>query len=279
MLLPAFHALGKFGLSDELPEMKYLLDFRFDKDTPDAVIRWFDLATASHEQVLTLQDLIQRALAENKTHVCFERFVVGMMYDSLLHYDYHHGSVISHNLETIRNEFSRLYPRSNTRQNGCRLLILDRAENRFIVDVGRLLRLSAKTIRGNWSMVVEMFEHIPLSHQYKIIAETDILITVSGTGSHWALFLPEGAVSIVIKSHNRNVNDGICGHANHVKCFSVNSRRIEGDTAHEDLRDKGWIKKKDWPVVLNYAEMKNALLGARQHLQSDCLAIDPVSED
>lgn len=231
MLIPAFHALQTFGLQDQIPNMTYLLDLRYTYKwgSNDTIIEVFELATASRDRVLTLPDLIQKAREEKKTHVCFERFVVGMRHDTLLVGLDHPGhpagpDATSGMLEALRDEMSRLYPRPNSGQQTCRVLILDRQKTRVINDVGSLMRLSSSIFRGNVLVSVDIFDYASLIAQYKQITETHVLITVAGTGSHWAIFLPEGAASIVIKaSGNVDVNFNLCMVANHVKCFNVNS--------------------------------------------------------
>jgi len=98
---------------------------------------------------------------------------------------------------------------------------LSRAKQRFSQRVLDLVREFFS--KENWAVSTLSFDGLPISEQYDIIRQTSLFVSVSGTGSHWAAFLREGAVSIVIESRGFNANQGLCAVVPQVYCLSVNS--------------------------------------------------------
>ena len=111
-----------------------------------------------------------------------------------------------------------------------------------------------------WAVDVVSFEGRSVAEQYDVIRRASLLVTVSGTGSHWAMFLGEGTGSIVIKSNGYDVNEHICTILSSVFCLSVNSTAVNTTQS---------LQRAD--IYVEDVDMKRALQTAGQRLQhSQC---------
>lgn len=275
MLVPAFHALGKFGLMSPLSNVSFLLDLRFTfKWGSNSTIVGLFEAIVGSGRVMTLPKVIDGTLATNNTHACFKKIIVGMLHDNILcssaNCDVNEkGRAASRGMfEPLRNELFRQHPEyyAMLRKpvvNPCRVLILDRDANlgRRIGDFGIMARLVRKTFREDWLTHASFFETLNLRSQFAEIGRTAVLITIGGTGSHWAIFLPSNSVSIEIRARNKAVNKNICLVAKHLKCFEVGS-----------INDSA---KNSPDIFANITELESALRNARQYVEEteSCYAL------
>uniref|UniRef100_A0A061R0R4 Glycosyltransferase 61 catalytic domain-containing protein n=1 Tax=Tetraselmis sp. GSL018 TaxID=582737 RepID=A0A061R0R4_9CHLO len=190
------------------------------------IARSLTLATASPSRVLTLPELKKEAREKHKSHICFEKFVVGML-DAHVLTNQHHpapgpraevGMFVP-----LRRELHHYYPPVAPHVRRCRALILERLGNRHFGSLSKILRKARGAFTFGWYVTAEMFEYLTIKQQYNIISKTDVLVSAGGSGSHLALFLPETSVSIVVETRGYDVNENICKFASHMKCFAVKS--------------------------------------------------------
>ena len=127
-----------------------------------------------------------------------------------------------------------------------------------------------------------------LTNQYLTIRNSMMFVSVSGTGSHLAMFLPDGAVNIEIHYNNTlaPVNYGLCPVMSDLTCLSSDSycpANIPADEATErnlkarrQSRAKKFVRKivqsncKHESVRVNVESFSRAIEVAKKKLSNSC---------
>eukprot|EP00211_Chloroparvula_japonica_P007557 CAMPEP_0119158678 /NCGR_PEP_ID=MMETSP1310-20130426/53382_1 /TAXON_ID=464262 /ORGANISM="Genus nov. species nov., Strain RCC2339" /LENGTH=318 /DNA_ID=CAMNT_0007151303 /DNA_START=234 /DNA_END=1190 /DNA_ORIENTATION=- len=173
---------------------------------------------------------LSRLLAEYRTWVkpvCFSRFVVGLKYERIVQSftmtpwrPITVTDIRAFRDHVVSGHGARVLPEPD---RSCRILILDRdTTDRRLTNVRELAQaVSASTHLYDIEVRIEKFDGMTMVAQVAEIVAADVFISVSGTGSHMAVFLPDGAASIVITTANKaDVNVHLCQVATHLHCYN-----------------------------------------------------------
>lgn len=278
MVVPSFHALSRIGREPYFDSINFLIDTR-DDGTPRGnckmgkkVFQVFGFVSGHPDHVLSLDKLATESLRRGYTHVCFDELIVGMLCDSLLigrgkdgTYQPQGSHVVPGMVEPLRRQVMRTRGTLDTETGAsskrkCEATFLTRREGRGrnVLNFDTILDLARQSLsRKSWAVSSVSFDGLSLAEQYGIIRQTSLFVSVSGTGSHWAMFLHEGAVSIVIESRGYDVNMGLCTVVPSVYCLTVKS-------ASQTSKGKS-------DISVEYEDMKRALQAASQRLHhSQC---------
>lgn len=266
MVIPSFHALSRVGRRPQLSSTHFLIDFRGEGDMA-LLERGFGFFSGNPDNVLSLKTLAEESTRLGYTHVCFNEIVVGMLTDSLIATPDKKGFVRPlppdaslGMLEPLRRHVfrtHRVFDGENPTKQKCNATIIIRraGQGRNIVKRYLILDLVNEFFhKETWAVGVVDLQDLPLAEQYGVIGQTSLLISASGTGSHWATFLRDGAVSIVIKTRGYDVNENLCVVAPSVYCVSVESLPQNASEPNSN-------------VLVEHADMKRALVAARLRLQ------------
>lgn len=241
MAYPAYELLKSFGFHDNIT---ILIDYEPDDvgGSPQANIEILSLLG----KVIRVQDL-QKA-------TCFHDFYVGMK---------RHGIYGSQDLEGEGYRAFRdfVFYRNEMRHPAsvCRITILSRASNRRLVNE-KELRSRLQSEFGTVCIIKTIImEDMSLEAQIKEVSQTSILISVAGSGSHHAIWLPDqGASILILHPANINVNLGICSHSR-LNCYHSNASFLDEDRLSN--LDEEAIKKLD--VTCNIDDVTKQVREAR----------------
>ena len=104
----------------------------------------------------------------------------------------------------------------------CTITILNRqANNRRIGNLDKLIDIINEVFDRNvWHVQTVSFDHASMRSQYLTMQSTLLFISVSRTGSHLAMFLPVGAVSVELSfMEHKMVNCGVCAVLSSLSCY------------------------------------------------------------
>lgn len=111
----------------------------------------------------------------------------------------------------------------------CKITIMSRASDRRLMNEKELnSRLESEF--GTRCIVKRLImEGMSLETQIREISQTSILISVAGSGSHHAIWLPDqGASILILHPANINVNRGICHHSR-LNCYHSSASFLNED--------------------------------------------------
>ncbi len=308
MMVSAFHALVKMGFEDNIlsGSIKYLIEYR-GRDGRDlhgskeTAFQVFKFLTDDGNRVQYLSDLKEKATAEGKSSFCFEQLVVGMRFTDLA-YPRFKGTFAPEAevgmLDPLRNHLDELYPSTEeavefalsktqteaskrkieslgldyTPPRECTLTFLQRGggRKRAITNFVDVMN-ATKTVfhEPKWKFQRVAFDDVRLMKQYLTVRNTMLFVSVSGTGSHLAMFLPDDAVSIEVHYNNtlKDVNAAICHVLPKLKCLSSNSHCPSTEPQEEDQ----WLERcKDGKVQVEIESFKEAIKVAKMELSDKC---------
>ena len=169
-------------------------------------------------------DLIE-SVEENV--ICFEDFVVGLRQQSINPccnvdlvphgYSLFRDAVFSHNSITPHL----------TKQ----IIICIRRKNRIIKNIDDVVTHARLLFGPQWVIRVQIMENLSVLNQILLMSKTSLLITVASTESHFAIFLPTNAVSVVVlHPHHDDVNKYVCLYTPQVHCLTVTSKAISSSS-------------------------------------------------
>ena len=287
MVIPAFHALNKIGMKNELSSMKFLLESRIEEKLA-APLNLFAFATGDYEKVSILSQLKQEAKESHKSHICFEKFVVGMSKDALIGVGIGDTGGVEKvevgMLQPLKDHLDTLYPVNQksisaalqstllssptqpTSPPDCTVTLLERknAKRGIMNDAETIQTIKEVFDPTKWNFQRVSFESDSSTFlsQYMSMKSTMLQISVSGTGSHLSMFLPDGGIDLEIKFLARNHNNNIlCGILPNLHCLSVDPVDVFGD-------NKKLAKESD--VLVDLVELKKALQQAHEQLSTRC---------
>mmetsp|Transcript_7873 Transcript_7873/g.11915 ORF Transcript_7873/g.11915 Transcript_7873/m.11915 type:complete len:457 (+) Transcript_7873:120-1490(+) len=305
MLPSSIHAVVKAGFEKlfRSDSIKFLIDYKGKNVTtnhgnPRTPFDVFNFATHNPDNVVYLSELKDKAKSQSKTNVCFERLVAGMRYSSLVLpvllnlKDNLAGQLEADTLNPLRDHLDKLYPSteanvrlalSNTRTGTdnydistslppaeCTLTFLRRVGHSRAIENFDEVMNATKTVfhEDKWNIQSVSFDGPTLLDQYYTVRNTMLYVTVSGTGSHLAMFLPDGAASIEIHYNNtlEDVNKGICHAMPKLTCLSsmTHCPYKNGPKSSIDYE----CKQND--IKVNLGSFKEAIKTARKELSGRC---------
>jgi hypothetical protein len=221
-LLPAFLALHSFYSSSDNVTIIVDAKIKTAVSTPHVTYNLLSLLAP----VVWLSDLKDQALAANASKLCPERMVVGFARHGLVGEDTTHGAYA-----LMRDH---VYTRYNITAppTGCVALIVQRGhKSRFITNIDDV-SAAMQDFFGSACQVVTTRLEGDILTQVRLVATLRFLITVSGSGSHHMIWLPDGSVSIVVQHpFHGDVNRVICAKHAGVLCLTANSTLAPGEEA------------------------------------------------
>lgn len=202
MLYPSFELLKTFGYDN----VTILVDY-----DPKMV----GGANISNVQLLSLLgNVIHLEQLKSSQPACFQDFLVGMKQHGIYGNKDHFGEGYTEFRDYVfsRNGIS-------VSQVACKISVVSRENDRRLINEEALLFSLEKQFSSDCTIKKLIFEHMALIDQIKEISDTTIMISVAGTGSHHAIWLPDNGTDILLlHPGNINVNLKICQHSKH-KCF------------------------------------------------------------
>lgn len=298
MMVSAIHALDKIGLGKVLKsnDMNFLVDNRFTEDwgSNETILNVFKFIAGRRRPngVMSLKDLNTEAKQNEKANVCFEKLVVGMLLDDLV---YPRNGLIAPGsepgmLQLLRDHAEQLYPTteesiqsalnetkflsSNKEEDEkdppsysppheCTVTFLRRkVASRRISNLDDVVRVTEEVFHEDkWNVRMVSFDGPSMVAQYLIVRSSMVLVSVSGTGSHMGLFLPDGgsSIEIVYSKGAKLVNRFICEVSQNLSCHSAESNCTEG---------RELCKRKE--VLVNIDSFKQTIENVKRDISSKC---------
>ena len=256
MMSSAVHALQKIGLKRRFRAntITFLVDNKASSyGSKDTILNVLEFLTKNSNRVSVLQHLEEKAKEDGKDKVCFEKLVVGMLHDDLVHggpHKTHPPQASTNMLLPIREHLEEMYPlteksissavkdtqvsqtipgSSNLKvtQPECTVTILRRnGDTRVMGNFDNVMDVAKEVFyESKWNIRTVSFDGPSLESQYLTVRSSMVLVSVSGTGSHMAMFLNEGGISVEIQYNinDRMKNRHICHVSPNLSCLAVNS--------------------------------------------------------
>ena len=152
----------------------------------------------------------------------------------------------------------------------CTITLLERKEagtSRQIANHNETVQLIEEVFNPTkWNIQRVSFEgESSTFSQYMTIQSTIAQISVTGSGSHMSMFLPDGGVDIELKVHPKiHNNEAICAVVPTITCYDINPINAGG------LESKGFVELKHGNVTVDLKELKVALKQAHDQLWPRC---------
>ena len=97
----------------------------------------------------------------------------------------------------------------------------------------------------------------PIVRQLHLLASTSVLISVSGSGSHMMMWLPDGATSIqILHPTHGDVNQKLCSMTDKIFCKKVSSRFPHNISIPDSQPLQSGL-----PVIVDLSELCEAISG------------------
>lgn len=287
MIIPAFHALDKIGMKNDLGSIKFLLESRVEEKL-SAPLNMFAFATGDHEKVSMLSQLKQEAKESHKSHICFEKLVVGMSKDALIGVGIGDTGGVEQvevgMLQSLKDHLDTLYPVNEksihvalqstllssptqpANPPDCTVTLLERKNTkRGIMNDAETIQTIKEVFdprRWNFQRVSFEPDSSTFQSQYMSMKSTMLQISVSGTGSHLSMFLPDGGIDMEIKYHASNHNNNIvCGVLPSLHCLTVDPVDVFGN--NQTLAQES-------DILVDLVKFKKALQLAHDQLSTRC---------
>ena len=247
MLASVFRAIWEVGMHDEVGSFNYLIENRVVRRlTRQATLTsMIDTITGQSGRDLILNVLIEEAKADGNDYLCFEKLVVGMYHDTMVSEEINPELKLKMDMtKTFRDQMSNANPatpeniqiaRKETiiEENEatkhfppeCTLTYLIRETNaRVVSNRAEVIEVIRDVFPENeWHFQIASFDHASFEAQYLTIQGTSIFLSVTGSGAHMAMFLPEGGTNIELAffNHNEVINRYICATSPWMQCSFV----------------------------------------------------------
>ena len=198
MMLPAWLAMKNIAerlkLSDQ--NITYVLDNRFG-----AGLAQSSFTLLSHRPILAFNELIAEANQQSKSHLCFDKLIIGYRLQSSLEYAHNVAHLENGDLARYRDYIKVLHgfpTRVNMSEDVCIALIAQRGADRRIVPESEKEIIEILHERTNCTVKVASFDTISISEQVRLVSEASVLVHVSGSGAHHFIWLPDRGASLLI---------------------------------------------------------------------------------
>jgi hypothetical protein len=210
MMLPAWMAMR--NLADRLHFSDQNITFILD-DRCGAPRAFSTFSLLSHQSILNFADLVNEGRRRGKSHICFDRLIVGYRLQSSLEYAHNVAHLENGDLARYRNSIKTLHglpQQVNMSAGACVALLVQRFHNRRIVPASEKQIIEILRERTLCNVQVATFDGVPILDQVRLVANATILVLVSGSGAHQFIWLPDGAASLVIVHPHLSLN--VIGH-------------------------------------------------------------------
>ncbi len=302
MVASAVHALEWIGWKNHFRSnsINFLVDNRASSfGSTKLVTDVFEFLTKKSNRVLSLQGLQEKAIEDGRDFVCFERLAVGMLHDDLVHggpSKTYPPQATANMLLPIRDHLEEMYPMTKesvsvavmeTQYSSdeheqelslstfeetvtvappeCTITFLRReASSRIMGNFADVMGVAEKVFNEpKWSIRTVSFDGPSLESQYLTVRSSMVLVSVSGTGSHMAMFLSEGgfSVEILYDVDQRMKNRHICHVSPNLSCI----------TAHSTCSDDPKVNCKNAEFVdVDIESFKEAIENVKENISDKC---------
>jgi hypothetical protein len=210
MMLPAWMAMRT--LADHLhfsdQNITYILDDR--RGCPLAAPSF---SLLSHKPVLKFNNLVNEGKKYGKSHICFDRLIVGYRLQSPLEFAHNVAHLENGDLARWRDSIKILHGlplQVNMSAGACVALLVQRGYDRRIVPESEKEIVEILRERTLCTVKVATFDGIPIVDQVRLVASATIFVSVSGSGAQQFIWLPDGAASLIIVHPQQPLN--VIGH-------------------------------------------------------------------
>lgn len=206
IMLPAWMAMR--NLADRLhfsdQNITYILD-----DRRFAPLASMSFSLLSHQPVLQFADLVHEGKKHGKSHICFDRLIVGYRLQSSLEFAHNVAHLENGDLARYRDTIKKLHGlplKVNMSAGACIALLVQRAHNRRIMPESEKEIVKMLRERTLCTVQIATFDGISILDQVRLVANATIFVHVSGSGSHQFIWLPDGAASLAIVHPHLGLN-------------------------------------------------------------------------
>jgi hypothetical protein len=198
MMLPAWMSMRT--LADQLPFSDQNITYIMD-DRRGVPLGPPSFSLLSHQPVLHFRNLVNEGKQRGKSHVCFERLIVGYRLQSPLEYAHNVAHLQNGDLARFRDYVKTLHglPLTvNMSAGACVVLFVQRGSDRRIIPES--VKVVAEILRERTLCTVKeaSFDGISIVEQVRLVASATIFVSVSGSGAQQFIWLPDGAASLII---------------------------------------------------------------------------------
>lgn len=234
-LVPLLVAIGR--VNARLDDFKVLID---DKWQAPAALKVLSVVS---------KEIVRLSSLPRHIPVCFENFLIGFELTSPIVNNFlqWHDSVDLSSLD-LRRARDLVLSLANMPQSSrtCVVTIVDRSSRRMI-NLGAVVA-SVRATGCNADVI--RFDQISVAEQIAIVHRSTALVTVVGTESHFALFLPDNSCAIHVQhSHMWDVNQIVCDRASWLRCMKTKSSSIPHSHVYESK----------WDVTVEIADFESKL--------------------
>ncbi|CAF1341401.1 unnamed protein product [Adineta steineri] len=211
MMLPAWLAMRT--LADRLHFSDQNITYIIDDNQCGCPLAAPSFSLLSHRPVLNFGNLVNQGKKYGKSHICFDRMIVGYRLQTPLEVAHNLAHLENGDLARYRDAIKTLHGlplKVNMSAGACIALLVQRGSDR------RLIPESIKTIvetlreRTLCTVKVATFEGLPIVEQVRLVATATVFVSVSGSGAQQFIWLPDGAVSLIIIHPQQPLN--VIGH-------------------------------------------------------------------
>ena len=147
--------------------------------------------------------LLQRS---HQTPFCFQNVFAGMSGAQLDHYNFKIETTRPRGWRAFQEFLVREFkakPVPRYRRNATNVVVIQRKENRFLLNANEIAEAAERVFsaQGPATVQVVFFETMSFAAQLQLMATTDVLIGVEGTGLFNANYMSEGSTVIRIKPY------------------------------------------------------------------------------
>ena len=213
----------------------------------------------------------------NVDYFCFDRLLVGLkrhgVYDSADVPENGHRHFRNYILQKIgMPESSQSMDGTDTQGadnalTTCRAVYVQRTEKRRLLNEADVVETIQRTLGTSCTVEsVDFNRNMTLIDQIRYVSSATWLISLAGSGSHQMLWLPDGAVSLVILHpfhHDKDVNKVICDHMTTILCLQSESVVPDGVDVPEDP-----MARKNVDVNAKLSELEAAIVRGMQRRTS-----------
>jgi hypothetical protein len=210
MMLPAWMAMRT--LADHLHFSDENITFILD-DRRGVPLAFPTFSLLSHQPVLNFAELVNEGRRRGKSHICFDRLIVGYRLQSSLEFAHNVAHLENGDLARYRDSIKTLHGlplRVNMSAGACVVLLVQRLRDRKIVPESEKQIVEILRERTLCNVKVATFDGISILDQVRLVASATVLVLVSGSGAHQFIWLPDGAAAVLIVHPQQALN--VIGH-------------------------------------------------------------------
>ena len=211
MMLPAWMAMRT--LADRLHFSDQNITYILDDDNCGCPLAAPSFSLLSNKPVLQFGNLVNEGKQSGKSHICFDRLIVGSRLQTPLEFSHNVAHLENGDLARYRDAIKTLHGlplQVNMSAGACIALFVQRGYDRLIIPESIQETVEILRERTLCTVKVASFDGIPIVDQVRLVATATIFISVSGSGAQQFIWLPDGGVSLIIVHPQQPLN--VIGH-------------------------------------------------------------------